>query len=141
LSLYLFGPRWKAALSRELRVDERLIHRWASQDRPVSVKYSNQIARIVRARHDSRVARESGTYAAMVASITSADARALLLVIVAGEIEVRVAAVTQLARNDALPAPAPLEIELSSSSLAAPLRRPLHHPPPRARRMWRPPSS
>lgn len=111
MGLYLFGPRWKAALSRELRIDERLIHRWASQDRPVSLKYSNQIARIVRARHDSRVARESATYVAMVATITSPDARALLLEIVAKEISVRVVAVTQLARNGAPPAPAPLEID------------------------------
>jgi hypothetical protein len=98
LSLYLFGPRWKAALSRELRIDVRLIHRWASQDRPVSVKYTERIARIVRARHDSRVAREAGQYAAMVATITSLNARALLLEIVAKEIAVRAVVVTQLAR-------------------------------------------
>jgi hypothetical protein len=131
LGLYLFGPRWKAALSREVRVDERLIHRWASQDRPVSLKYSNQIARIVRARHDGRVARENGTYAAMVATIASPDARALLLEIVAKEIEVRVVAVTQLARKGALPAPAPLEIApLVIDGVVQLARRPVAPPAP-----------
>jgi hypothetical protein len=58
LAEYLLGSRWKAALSRELGVSTQLIGYWANGRQPVSRRYSAQIAKIARERHDRRVARE-----------------------------------------------------------------------------------
>jgi hypothetical protein len=99
LGRVLFGPRWKAALHRELGIDERLIHRWATGNRSVSPRQSVKICQAVRAKHHRRADRETATYAAVVDSIVEPEARALLLEIVSKEIEIRVAVIRQLARN------------------------------------------
>ncbi len=69
------------------------------------MRYSERIPRIARARHDRRAGRKQAQYVAMADSLSSPDARALLLEIIAKEIEVRVAVVTRLARNGSAHAP------------------------------------
>jgi hypothetical protein len=86
-------------LHRELGIDERLIHRWATGSRPVSQRRSAEIVRAARAKHNRRADRETAMYAAMVESIIEPEAHALLLEIVSKEVEIRVAVIRQLARN------------------------------------------
>jgi hypothetical protein len=97
---YLFGHRWKAALHRELGIDERLIHRWATGNRPVSPRRSDQIVRAALARHRRLRSRETVTFDALIESTPEPEARAILLEIWSEEIEVRAAAIRKLARND-----------------------------------------
>ncbi len=99
LGRVLFGPRWKAALHRELGIDERLIHRWATGNRPVSPRRSVEICRAVLAKHQRRTDRRSSVYAAMVESIPEPEARAILLEIVSREVEILIPVIRQLARN------------------------------------------
>ena len=96
---YLFGRRWKAALHRELQVDERLIHRWATGNRPVSPRRSDQIVRAALARHRRLRSRETATFDALINSTPEPEARAILLEIWSAEIEDRAAAIRKLARN------------------------------------------
>ncbi len=96
---YLFGRRWKAALHRELDVDERLIHRWATGNRPVSSRRSDQIVRAALARHRRLRSRETATFDALIESTAEPEARAILLEIWSEEIEVRAAAIRKIARN------------------------------------------
>jgi hypothetical protein len=96
---YLFGRRWKAALHRELQVDERLIHRWATGNRPVSPRRSDQIVRAALARHRRLRSRETATFDALIESTPEPEARAILLEIWSAEIEDRAAAIRKLARN------------------------------------------
>ena len=86
-------------MHRLLNVDERLIHRWATGNRPVSENWSDRIVRIVRAKHNSRAARDEAFYASMVEAIVEPEARDLLLEIVSKEVEVRAAVIAKLARS------------------------------------------
>jgi hypothetical protein len=88
-------------LARRLGISGRLIKYWASSRRPVSVRHSSQIAKIARQRHDRRVERVRARYVAMVGSLDSASARAVMLAMVVEEIEVRVDVADKLARQDA----------------------------------------
>jgi hypothetical protein len=102
LGRYLFGPRWQIALSQRLGVSRQIVGYWARSERPVSRRYSEQLAEIVGQQHERRARRERSRYRAMVESLNSPDARQLMLAMLAAEIEVRVSVVTQLAQPGTL---------------------------------------
>jgi hypothetical protein len=83
-------------MSVELKVNRRRIVYWKTFKKPVSKKYSAMITRIVGARHKRRVAREDEEFRAMIESLSSAPARAMLLAMLAAEVEVRIRAIMQL---------------------------------------------
>ncbi len=99
LGRFLFGNRWQKLLSERLGVSRQIVVAWAGSKRPVSRKYSSRIAGIVGSQHDRRRTRERATYLAMIQSLSSESARTLMLEMLAAEIEVRVQAVSVLARN------------------------------------------
>jgi hypothetical protein len=96
---YLFKTRWQKALSEELGISRRQIVYWKTSRRPVSIKYSRMITRLVGLRHERRTKREDTDYTDMVDSATSEPAKAMLLEMLAAEVEVRVRAMRRLARN------------------------------------------
>ena len=79
LCVYLYGRRWKHRLSRDLAVDERLVHRWAAGELPVSVLCIKLIVALVLAQHLRRRHIEQARYLALVEAMTSAEVRAALL--------------------------------------------------------------
>ena len=96
---YLFGTRWQTALSQRLGVSRELVGYWARSERPVSQRYSAQLAEIVGQQHERRARRERSTYEAMIESLSSDSARTLMLAMLAAEIEVRVSVITRLATS------------------------------------------
>jgi hypothetical protein len=44
LGRYVFGPRWQAALAREMGVSRQIVVEWAASRRPLNAKRSLQIA-------------------------------------------------------------------------------------------------
>jgi hypothetical protein len=74
LGRYLFGPRWKAALARELAVSDRIVKYWASAQRPTSVRCSAMILVLVQRRREARLAVVQQGYAAMVDALTARPA-------------------------------------------------------------------
>jgi len=99
LGRYLFGNRWQTSLSRRLGISRQIIVAWAGYKRPVSQKYSLQIAEMVGLVHGNRRTRERFSYIAMIESLESESARSLMLDMLAAEVEVRVQAISILARN------------------------------------------
>jgi len=99
LGRYLFGTRWQTALSQRLGVSRELVGYWARSERPVSQRYSAQLAEIVGQQHERRARRERSTYEAMIESLSSDSARTLMLAMLAAEIEVRVSVITRLATS------------------------------------------
>jgi hypothetical protein len=99
LGRYLFKTQWQTALSRRLGVSRQIVVAWAGSKRPISRKYSSRIAIIVGEMHRRRGNRERVIYLAMIRSIESESARAMMLEMLAEEIAVRVEAVAILARN------------------------------------------
>lgn len=69
LGRYLFGPRWKAALARELEVSVRIVGYWASAERPTSVRCSAAIIALVQRRRADRLRQVQQGYAAMVCAL------------------------------------------------------------------------
>jgi len=100
LGRYLFGSRWQTALSSRLGISRRIVSYWSGSKRPISRKYSRRIAQIVGERHNGRTAKERANYIGLIKSINSESARTLLLAMLADEIEIRVRAVSMLARNE-----------------------------------------
>jgi hypothetical protein len=86
-------------MHRELQVDERLIHRWATGNRSISPRRSDQIVRAARARHRRLRSRETATWDALIESTPEPEARAILLEMWSEEIEDRAAAIRKIARN------------------------------------------
>ncbi len=76
-----------------------MVSYWAQSQRPVSRKYSSRIAEIVGQVHSQRQGRERESYLSMIRGIESESARAMMLAMLAAEIEIRVQAVAILARN------------------------------------------
>jgi hypothetical protein len=66
LGRYLYGPRWKAPLARELVVSVRLVKYWASGCRPTSLRCSLLILALVQRRRACRLAQLQQGYSAMV---------------------------------------------------------------------------
>jgi hypothetical protein len=89
LGRYLYGPRWQAQLARELGVSRQLVVYWVGGKRPVSELQSRRIAMAARRRHDERVLRERAHYVEMCQGLASSSARALMLSMIANEIEAR----------------------------------------------------
>jgi hypothetical protein len=81
LATYLFGPRWQSALARELRINLRLVQRWAAGDRPVSTRLSRQIAELVARRHAQRARQVRERYVAMAESLNPSLQAALLALV------------------------------------------------------------
>jgi hypothetical protein len=74
LGRYLFGPRWKAALARELGVSDRIVMYWASAQRPTSRRCSTMTVALVQGRRASRLAAVQQGYAAMVCALSAPPA-------------------------------------------------------------------
>jgi hypothetical protein len=74
LGRYLFGPRWKAALARELGVSDRIVMYWASAQRPTSRRCSAMTLVLVQHRRASRLAAVQQGYAAMVCALSAPPA-------------------------------------------------------------------
>lgn len=73
LGCYLYGRRWRAPLARALRVDYRLVRRWARGEIPVSARCSALILELVRRR---RIARRAAIEALL--AVTERRYRAML---------------------------------------------------------------
>src|ERR1700720_2972421 len=86
LGRFLFGNRWQTALSRRLGISRQIIVAWAGSKRPVSQKYSQEIAEMVGLVHGNRRTRERSRYIAMIESLNSESARILMLGMLAAEI-------------------------------------------------------
>ncbi len=99
LGRYLFKSRWQTALSLRLGVSRQIVVAWAGSKRPISRKHSSRIAEIVGQVHSRRKGQESASYLSLIRSIESESAQAMMLAMLADEIEVRVKAVAILARN------------------------------------------
>jgi hypothetical protein len=99
LGRYLYGPRWQSAMARELEVSRQLVVYWAAGKRPVSERRSDQIAVIARARHDRRVTGELASYIALAEGLSSGAARALMLAMIADDVQARVTAIATLTRQ------------------------------------------
>jgi hypothetical protein len=99
LGRYVFGPRWQAALAREMGVSRQLIVYWASGKRPVTKQRSLQIAVLARAKHDRRVLAERSSYVAMSSTLASEQARSVLLSMIANEVSARVETIAALTRD------------------------------------------
>lgn len=87
---------WQTALARELGCSRNLVGMWMGGRRPVSVEMSRRIAMIARQRHDRRVLAERASYLALVSRLSSNAARALMLSMITGEVEARIAVIGQL---------------------------------------------
>jgi hypothetical protein len=97
LGRFAFGVRgWQTKLAGELGCSRQLVVMWAAGRRPVSVRYSERIAAIARARHDQRVVRDRSAYIAMADSITSTTARVILTSMIANEVTARLSVIAGL---------------------------------------------
>jgi hypothetical protein len=97
LGRYLYGRHgWQTQLARELNCSRQMIVYWLSGARQVSEKRSRQIAAICRARHDRRVVSDRLGYVAMAGGLSSSAAKEMMLSMLAGEVDVRLAAMAKL---------------------------------------------
>jgi hypothetical protein len=99
LGRYVFGPRWQAALAREMGVSRQLIVYWASGKRAITKQRSLQVAVLARARHDRRVLAERSAFVAMSSGLASEQARNVLLSMIANEVAARVETITRLTQD------------------------------------------
>jgi DNA-binding transcriptional regulator YdaS (Cro superfamily) len=97
LGRYVFGNHgWQTALARELGCSRQMVVYWLSGARLVSEKRSRQIAAIARARHDRRVVADQSAYVAMAGGLSSSAAKAMMLSMLAGEVDARLSAMAKL---------------------------------------------
>src|SRR5208282_689119 len=93
---------WQTALARELGCSRNLVGMWMGGRRPVSVEMSRRIAMIARQRHDRRVLAERASYLALVSRLSSNAARALMLSMITGEVEMAIGRLSRIARGGPL---------------------------------------
>jgi hypothetical protein len=97
LGRYVFGNHgWQTALARELGCSRQMVVYLLSGARLVSEKRSRQIAAIARARHDRRVVADRSAYVAMAGGLSSSAAKAMMLSMLAGEVDARLSAMAKL---------------------------------------------
>ena len=79
LGLYLFGSQWQRDMARGIGVNDRLVRRWLSGERPVSVRASMAIERLVNDKSRLLVRDAGVSFVGAVGSLSDTGLRDRLL--------------------------------------------------------------